>query len=74
MTVEVEYEVNPADYGTDDPQKIVEMDQMSFDREPVDLLGHDSAQHWVDVDDITNATTDQHPEFNIEGCQTGRIP
>ena len=53
MTVEIEYEVNPDDYGTDDPQKIVEMDQMDFDQNPVELLGHDSAQWWVDVEDIT---------------------
>ncbi len=61
MTVEVEYEVDMADYGTDDPQKIVEMEQMSFARDPADLLGRDYAQHWVDVDNITGATTDQQP-------------
>jgi len=52
MTVEVEYEVDMANYGTDDPQKIVEMEQMSFDQDPADLLGRDTAQHWVDVEEI----------------------
>ena len=78
MTVEVEYEVDTAHYGTDDPQQIVQMEQMSFDQDPVELLGRDNAQHWVDVEDITNATTPicqcAHPKFNIKGCQTGREP
>ncbi len=78
MTVEVEYEVVMCDYGTDDSQKIVEMEQMSFDRDPADLLDRDGAQHWIDVEDITNATTPTcpcaHPKFNVKGCQTGRIP
>jgi len=85
MIVEVEYEVDPAAYGTDDPQPIIEMEQMSFDQDPADLLGRDEAQHWVDVEDITNATTPQqpsgpevakahlrHPKYNIEGTLTGR--
>lgn len=80
MTVEVEYEVDIAD--TDDPQKIVDMEQMSFDQDPADLLGRDEAQHWVDVEDITYATTDQidevpippwSPDFNVTETQTGRI-
>jgi len=83
MTVEVEYEVDMGDYGTDNPQKIVEMEQMSFDKDPADLLGRDEAQHWVDVQDITNATTDQlideiltgpwSLDFNVAETQTGRI-
>lgn len=87
MTVEVEYEVDMDDYGTDDPWKIVQMDQMDFDQDPADLLGRDEAQHRVDVEDITMQTTDQqqpsgpqaakahrrHPEFNIKGTRTSRI-
>jgi len=39
MIVEVEYEVDPAAYGTDDPQQIVKMDQKSFSQNPANLLG-----------------------------------
>ena len=86
MTVEVEYEVDSADYGTDDPQKIIQMDQESFDENPEAILGMDEVQWWIDVEDITNATTDQqpmgpevakahlrHPEFNIKGTLSGRM-
>jgi len=52
MVVEVEYEVNPDDYGTDDPQKIIEMEQISFNQNPAYLLGQDTAQHWADVENL----------------------
>jgi len=81
MTVEVEYEVNMA--NTDDPQKIVDMEQEGFDQDPVNLLNYDGAKHWVDVEDITNAVIDQlidevpippwSPDFNVAGTQTGRV-
>lgn len=81
MTVEVEYEVDTASFGTDDPQKVVELEQMSFDRDPADLLSRDEAQHWIDVEDVTNAITPQVNNdvkpplrFNVKGCQTGRVP
>ena len=64
MTVEVEYEVLIHD--TDDPQKVVDMEQMSFDKDPADLLGRNEAQHWVDVQDITGATTDQQVDDDIQ--------
>jgi len=57
MTVEVEYEVDMDSFDTDDVRKIVQMEQMDFDRDPADLLGRDEAQHWVDVENITGATT-----------------
>jgi len=61
MTVEVEYEVDidMDSFGADDIQTIIRMEQMCFDQDPADLLGRDEAQHWVDVENITGATTDQ---------------
>lgn len=82
MTVEVEYEVDIS-FSTNDPQKVIEMEQKGFDQDPANLLNYDGAQHWVNVEDITSATTDQwidevpiapwSPDFNVAGTQTGHI-
>lgn len=81
MTVEVEYKVLV--HGTDNWQKVIEMEQKGFNQDPANLLNYDGAQHWVNVKDITNATTDQmidevpiapwSPDFNVAETQTDRI-
>ena len=55
MTVEAEYEVDMADYDTDNPQRIVWRHQGSFEENPYGLLEIDGAKWWVNVEDITNA-------------------
>lgn len=81
MTVEVEYEVDITD--TDDPQKVVDTERTIFDQAPANLLYRNGAKHRVNVENITDATTDQligkipiapwSPEYTHIGTQTGRI-
>lgn len=45
------YEANPESYGTDDPQKMAEIDQRNFEDDPGSLYGlMDSAEYKVVVD------------------------